>query len=369
MEKPRIKRTVFLFAFIALFLLVARLFYPFLTVLVWAGLIYVMISPLYERIAGIRGGSDKRNLGQSFIAGLAAFLGVAAFVVPILALAFSLARQILDIAKDTLAFLDTHPQFFDLSPASPLGGWIFRASGGAIDLSNFDVIGELKEILGGSSERILGFSTKILKNLGSGVLTVAFMMFTLYFLLVDGKHLIALVVHAIPIERHMTSMFLKKMRETGIQLVKGFFLVSLYQATVMFLLSMALGLKSPLVMAVLTVIASFVPMVGAGLVWGPLTIVLALTGPLWKAALFGILAALLVSTLDTFIRPMVLGERLKIHPLLIFFAILGGVRMFGINGLILGPLVLIVFFAAVDLYDKIESGAPSRDESEAPPEA
>lgn len=369
MEKPRIKRTVFLFAFIALFLLVARLFYPFLTVLVWSGLIYVMIEPLYERIAGISPGSTKRSIRQSFAAGLTSLLGVAAFVVPILALGIALARQILDIAHDALAFVEANPQVFDLSPSSPIGGWISTASGGSIDLSNLRVIDELKQLLAGSTNRIVGYSTTVLKNLGSGVLTVAFMIFTLYFLLVDGRHLMGIVVHAIPIERHMTSMFLKKMRETGIQLVKGFFLVSLYQATVMFLLCLALGIKSPLVMAVLTVIASFVPMVGAGLVWAPLTIVLAMTGPLWKAMVFGILAALLVSTLDNFIRPLVLGERLKIHPLLIFFAILGGVRLFGINGIILGPLVLMIFFAAVDLYDQIESGAPDRDESEAPPEA
>ena len=53
---------------------------------------------------------------------------------------------------------------------------------------------------------------------------------------------------------------------------------------------------------------------------------------------------------DNFIRPIVLGEQIKIHPLLLFFSITGGLAVFGFNGLILGPIILILFIAAGDLY-------------------
>ncbi|MFZ2636175.1 MAG: AI-2E family transporter, partial [Rectinemataceae bacterium] len=102
---------------------------------------------------------------------------------------------------------------------------------------------------------------------------------------------------------------------------------------------------------------------GTALVWIPLTIILALTGPLWKALLFCATAAILVSSVDNFLRPLVLGDRLRVHPLLIFFAILGGLQIFGFNGIILGPLILILFFAAVELYDQLDHERKEENDS------
>jgi predicted PurR-regulated permease PerM len=127
----------------------------------------------------------------------------------------------------------------------------------------------------------------------------------------------------------------------------------------MFLLSTIFKLSTPLVFAALTAVASFVPMVGASLVWFPLAIFMGLTGEVGKAVLFGVLAAFFVSFTDNFLRPVILGNRLKIHPLLIFFAIVGGLQLFGVNGLILGPLIVIIFFASVELYDQIDQGEKS----------
>jgi predicted PurR-regulated permease PerM len=105
-------------------------------------------------------------------------------------------------------------------------------------------------------------------------------------------------------------------------------------------------------MACLTAIASFVPMIGTALVWVPIAASIFFSGQPGAALTFLALSAFLVATLDNFIRPVLLHDRLKIHPLLIFFAILGGLKIFGFNGILLGPLVLMLFFAAAELFDK-----------------
>jgi predicted PurR-regulated permease PerM len=197
-------------------------------------------------------------------------------------------------------------------------------------------------------------------------MTLAFMVFTLYFLLVDGKHLAGLVVSAIPIERTYTKMFMEKFGESGRQLILGYFLVSIYQAVVMFILCLIFKLQGALVLAVLTAIASFIPMVGTSLVWVPTSLILGFSGGVGRAVAFFLLAAFFVAFSDNFIRPMVLGEKLKIHPLLIFFAIVGGLRIFGINGLLLGPLIVVIFFAAAGLYeqiDDIQTAEPDKKET------
>lgn len=360
------KKQVFLIFFLALFLLVARLFYPFLTVIIWSGLLYAFLEPLFEKLTsnmGHRNGSArKRPLAKTITAGLFSFLGVFILVVPFIYLFISLLRQVVDLAGNLIRLAESHPDIISLSPTSPVGGFLFKVSGGTIDLSSINVAHELKMFLTNSSSKIIGLSGTLLKNSASLLVTLAFMVFTLYFLLMDGKALFDIVVSAIPIEKSYTAMFMKKLRESGKHLVLGFFLVALYQAFAMFILALAFQFKSPLVLAFLTAISSFIPMVGTGLVWGPLVLYLGLTGSIGKAVLFLLCAGFFISFVDNFLRPMVLGNRLSIHPLLIFFAIVGGLSLFGFNGLILGPLILIIFFSAVELYEMQDQSADSAEE-------
>jgi predicted PurR-regulated permease PerM len=86
------------------------------------------------------------------------------------------------------------------------------------------------------------------------------------------------------------------------------------------------------------------------------------TGPIWKGILFLILSAITISFLDNFLRPFFLKERIKVHPLIIFFAILGGIQLFGVNGLLLGPIVIIFFFTILDILSNNETETSLSDE-------
>jgi len=368
MPKGTTKKQIFLIFFMALFLLVARLFYPFMTVILWSGLIYAFLEPLFERLTRAMNADPQTKRGSSFlkniIAGAFSVFGVLVFAVPFIFLFIALLRQVVDLSGSLVRTVESHPDIFSLSTTSPIGGFIYKLSAGSIDLSQINLVHELKSFLSASSSRIIGFSGTILKNALSLVIALAFMVFSLYFLLMDGKHLMSILVSAIPIENSYTKMFMQKMKDSGRQLVLGFFLVALYQAAAMFVLSLIFGFKNALVLATLTAVASFVPMVGTSLVWFPLGLFMLLSGNVWNAVLFLALAAFFVSFVDNFMKPIILGERLRIHPLLIFFAIVGGLNIFGFNGLILGPLIVIVFFAAVELYEQIDqdkAGSPGSD--------
>lgn len=368
MTQSRTKKQIFLLFFLALFILVGRLFYPFLTIILWSGVIYAFINPLFERAtrslkpnpSSKKGGSIKKNI----IAGIFSVLGILVIVVPLVYLFVALLRQVVDLMGSLIKIVETHPDYFSLSQTSPVGGFLYRMSGGSIDLSTIDVVHELKSFLSSSSSKIIGYSGTLLKNAASAIVNLAFMVFTLFFLLLDGKQLVSLVISAMPIERSYTTMFVQKTKESTKQLVLGYFVVAAYQAFAMFILSLAFGLKNNLVLAVLTAVSSFIPMVGTALVWVPLTVYIATTGAIGKAVAFLILAAFFVAFVDNFLRPKVLGDRLMIHPLLIFFSVLGGIKLFGFNGLILGPLIIIIFFSAVTLYDQLDQDKGAKPGSE-----
>ena len=98
------------------------------------------------------------------------------------------------------------------------------------------------------------------------------------------------------------------------------------------------------------VFLSMIPMLGAFLVWVPAAAYLALTGHPVKALLLVLWGTLVIGMADNFLRPKLVGERTKLHELLIFFAVLGGLQVFGVLGIVLGPVVLAITLALVDVF-------------------
>jgi predicted PurR-regulated permease PerM len=345
-----VRKLGFLALFVCLFVLVARLFYPFLSILLWSGLIYVALRKPYERVSKRRDGRERKEPAKTLIAGLFALGSVVLIIVPMVLVGTAVLRQTGELAGSIAKALEENAKLVDLSPASPLGGLVYGLSGGQVDLSSFDLAAEAKSLIVQQRGRIIGLSGTLLKNAAVLAISLAFMVFTLYFFFVDGEHLTQTFISAIPIERGYTKAFLRKFRDSGKQLLIGYFLVALFQATVMFLICLLMGIKGSLVIAALTLPAAFIPMIGTGLVWMPTALGIALGGDIPRAIVYLVLSAVLVSTLDNFIRPILLHERLKIHPLLIFLAILGGLQIFGFNGIIIGPIILMLFFCALELY-------------------
>jgi predicted PurR-regulated permease PerM len=354
LDGSQVRKFVFLLLFLGLFLIVARLFYPFLTVILWSGLIYAILSGVYDRAAHRRDGSERGSIARTVLPGAFALCAVILFVVPALLLAWAVVRQVGELARGLMDTLNRNPGLLDLSPRSAIGGFIYSISGGQVDLSGVRLVDEARRFIASRSGSIIGISGTLIKDAASIIVNLAFMVFTLYFFFADGKYLLRTFIGAIPIERAYTTIFIRKFKEAGKQLLLGNFLVGLFQGTMMLIIGLAFGVKGYLVFAALTVIASFIPMVGTSLVWIPLTAGFALRGEIGKAALFFALSGVCVALLDNFLRPIILHERLKIHPLLIFFSILGGISIFGFNGLVLGPLLLILFFSALELYEGID---------------
>jgi len=353
MTGERVRKSVFLALFLCLLVLVARLFYPFLSTIIWSGLIYVLLYKIYDRAVIKNDGTERRGSVRTLIAGSFALGAVVVIVVPAVYLGRAVIKELGDLAGEIVKTVERNPQLLDLSPDGVIGGFIFRTTGGQLDLSGINLVQELKRFAAGKSGSIISLSGTILKDAAGLLLNLVFMVFTLYFFFVDGEHLAKTFISAIPLEREYTKLFLRKMRDSGRQLLVGYFLVAVFQATMMFLICLVMGIKGGLVLGALTAVGSFIPMIGTAIVWLPTAAGIALGGDLTKAAIFLAASAVLVATLDNFIRPILLHGRLKIHPLLIFFSILGGLKIFGFDGIVIGPLLLILFFSAAELYNQV----------------
>jgi predicted PurR-regulated permease PerM len=186
------------------------------------------------------------------------------------------------------------------------------------------------------------------------------MIFSLYFFFIDGRFLLRLFTKAIPIKGEYMERFINKFKETSRQLVRGNLTVACIQGLIAFTLFMIFHVKSALLLGVMTAVCSFIPMAGAGIIWLPVSVFYIIFQNPYMGILLLVLSAVGVSLLDNFYRPFLVGGPINIHPLPIFFSIVGGITIFGINGLIIGPLILALFFTALDIF---------REAYQIPPEA
>jgi len=111
-----------------------------------------------------------------------------------------------------------------------------------------------------------------------------------------------------------------------------------------------LGIPSPLLWAVLMTFVCMIPIAGSFLVWLPLSIYLMATGHWIKAVLLIVWGALVVSTIDNFLRPKLIKNQTKLHELFVFFSVLGGISVFGLLGLVLGPVVLAITLGLLQTF-------------------
>ena len=208
---------------------------------------------------------------------------------------------------------------------------------------------ELLNIVASYSDRIISYTTYFVKNIGSFFLSLIFLAFSLYFFYVDGESLIQLVKKAIPIDNKASTTIFAKIKDVTNNLFKGLFLVSFYQSLIALVVYWIFGIEGALLLAILTFFNSFLPLIGCGFVWGPIGMGLFFSDGALKAIVFLIVAGITISSLDNFLRPFFLKDRIKVHPFLIFFSMLGGLELFSFNGIILGPMIIILFFTVLDI--------------------
>jgi predicted PurR-regulated permease PerM len=348
---PRnIQNYVFGAILVILFVVVCRLFAPFFTVLLWSTLLYVILSPLHKKVthkinfAGTRG-----KILKNIWAGVFALGTVIIILIPLSFITSIFTKQIMELLRYSRDILNQKPQMVrDL--LNNLSQVIQDISSDQVIISGDEIQQRITGLLTSSLQAVLVMSGNIARNISSFVISIVFMIFSLFFFYVDGPYLARIVLHAIPIKKEYIGTLTGKFMDITRNLFFGYIMVALIQAVMAYIIFSIFHVKGALVFAGVTFICVFIPMIGGGLVWLPLGIIRILSGNVIGGIVFLLVSGLFISLLDNFLRPMFLKDRIQLHPLIIFFAIMGGLTAFGFNGIILGPMVVILFLTVLDLF-------------------
>ncbi|HHG74621.1 MAG TPA: AI-2E family transporter, partial [Persephonella sp.] len=132
--------------------------------------------------------------------------------------------------------------------------------------------------------------------------------------------------------------------------VLGSVLTAVAQGILSFIGYFAIGLEMSYFWAFITFVAAFIPVGGASLVWVPVAIYTLLTKGFLTAFLFSLYGTFVISTIDNIIKPVVIGDKTNIHPMILVFAILGGLNFFGFVGIFLAPIIIVMIDNLLHLF-------------------
>lgn len=327
---------------------------PFVEVLLWAVVLVIVFMPVHRRVRA-RVGSP------GWSAMLSCLLVVVVILVPLTLVALAVTREVTHIAQSIQTGAGA-----DGLLNSPYIDRALEWVGQYVDLSQFNsqqfIADRLKSLGGAIAGRTLG----LVGGAVGIIIEVFFVIFTMYYLFRDGERMREAVYNVMPLNDRRASEIINRTQEVISASVYGVLIIALIQGTLGGLAFWALGLPSALLWGVVMVFLSMIPMAGAFVVWVPAAIYLVITGAWVKAIILTVWGALVIGSVDNFLRPKLVGEKTRLHELLIFFSVLGGLQVFGVIGLVLGPVVVAITIALLDVLrhaDDPASDGPQDDET------
>jgi len=198
------------------------------------------------------------------------------------------------------------------------------------------------------------------------LLGIVFLIFVLFFLFRDGQKLGSRLIDFLPMPREQALGLVQRTEEVLGACVYGVLMVAAVQGTLGGITFWLLGLPSPVTWGLVMTLFCTLPIVGAWLVWLPAAIGLAVDGDYTRAIILAVVGQFVISSIDGVLRPVLVGQRAKLHELVIFFSVLGGLKYFGLLGILLGPIVMSL---AWGLTSVLWQAQPVKVDAVIPPDA
>ena len=184
-------------------------------------------------------------------------------------------------------------------------------------------------------------------------------LFALFFFLRDRREVLQAIRSRLPFSDSEIRLLLTRIKNMVRATIFGRLLTSLVQGGMGGVMFWILGINAALVWGVVMAVLSVIPAVGSIFIWAPAAAWLAISGHWVKAIILAVWGSAVVGTIDNILYPLFVGRDVKIHTLLLFFALLGGVLLFGVTGLVLGPVIMETSLSLLEiLRERTRAGRP-----------
>lgn len=316
---------------------------PFYGAIFWGIVLAIIFAPLQRKLLAKTKGKKTLSALISLV------LIVLIVIIPLILITGALAQEVATLYKSMergdLNIGRYMEQIVNVLPETVKSA-VDRLVGGDIN--------QLRERISDFALSSGQFLTKQAVNIGSNtfqfLVSLAIMLYLLFFLLRDGTELARHCRELVPLSEDQKSHLLRKFTTVVRATVKGNIAVAAVQGALGGIIFFILGIQGALFWGVLMAILSLLPAVGASLIWAPVAIYFFATGSLMQGVILTAFGVFVIGLVDNILRPILVGKDTKIPDYIILISTLGGISLFGLNGFVIGPLIAAIFMACWDLF-------------------
>jgi predicted PurR-regulated permease PerM len=346
MTKPQLFTAVFFALLLLLLYQIALMFRPFLFPVLWAMILAHVTYPVHVRLTARLGGRDA-------LSAWCLTLGVLAIVVvPVLLMAVMLVREAVGAELAVRGWIEAggiQRLPAQLSKVPMIGGALENLIGRYLLQPD-----ALEELVRSSAQIVSGFFvdqlSSLLKNTFLLVSTFLIILFTLWFLYKDGRRWLWFLYDLVPLDDAQKQKIVARLDITVRAVVKGVLLTAVVQGLLAGAAYAALGVPFAVVLTALTILLAPLPFGGTAFVWGPVALYFLMVGSMGKALVLLAWGVGVVSTVDQFLRPWLIGQDVQMPVLFLVFSILGGLALYGLIGLFVGPILTSILMTVISIY-------------------
>ncbi|THU01508.1 AI-2E family transporter [Lampropedia puyangensis] len=343
MDKNSLQSRTFLAILVGVTIAFFVVLRPFYGAIFWAAILAVLFWPVHQRLLA------RMPARRSLASVLTVVICVLVVIIPLSLIATSLIQELLQfyarMSHEDNSLRDYYQQIIGVIPERV---WSL------LDRVGFGSFAEMQPKLLEAANQALKFLSTQAVSFGQNTLQfgLAFvlMLYLLFFFFRDGASLIAMLRHAIPLDKRYSGQLASKFSAVVKATVKGNIAVAAVQGALGGLMFWAMGIQGPVLWGVVMAILSLLPAVGASLVWGPVAIYLLSTGDMVKGVAMIVIGVGVIGLVDNILRPILVGKETKMPDYLVLLSTLGGISLFGLTGFIAGPVIAALFMAVWAIF-------------------
>ncbi len=311
------------------------IFQPFINVVLWSIVLTVIASPLYEFISRYQ---RSANISAALTLAIVLILGIIPITFVVYAVVSRLEEGVATVHSVAAWLLD---------PGSAHAKWLAQY----VDVEMIFRRENVQEIVKRVGSYIAQVSPDVVGYTVVTVMQFLLVLFTTYYMLRDGRKLLVAARDLLPLKQHQADHLFNNIRTIISASLRGTVLIAAIQGALGGLAFWVLGLPAPALWGVVMFFMSMVPVVGSSVIWLPATIYLVSDSGV-KALLLFIWGAGVIAAVDNVLRPVLVGSKTRMHELTVFFSVLGGLKLFGPVGIIMGPIVVAVAMGLMRIFEE-----------------
>jgi predicted PurR-regulated permease PerM len=343
MKQALVNKTTLICLIIVISAVFLTMIHQFLMAIFMAGLFSAMVMPVHNRLTRKLGGKET-------LASIFTVLAIVILILTPLAILITLVvAQAIHIGQSVTpwvqgfinepttitAYLEKIPFYQDLHPYRNI------------------IIQKAGQLVGTVSTYLIDSLSSFTKLTIGAIFSSVIMLYVMFYFLTMGDLLLKKILFFLPLDDLNEQRLLRRFTSVTRATIKGTLIIGIMQGTLCGLAFAIVGIEGPVFWGSLMAVMSIIPAVGTAIIWFPALFILALTGDFKGAIILAVICGAVAGNLDNIVRPRLVGKDTEMHDLFVLFGTLGGISMFGLLGIIVGPIVTALFITIWEIYGDV----------------